>query len=204
MSRLRALIADDESVIRMDLREMLIAAGYEVVAEASCGEEAVTQARAQRPDIAIVDIKMPDSPAGREAGMDGIEAAGVIIAEQICPVVLLTAYGQAELVARAREAGVFGYVTKPFEERDLLPALEIARSRYEELGVLRRQVGDLQQTLETRKLVERAKGILMDAHGLSEKDAFRRLQQESMNRRKPMREIAEAILLAADVAGGNK
>lgn len=199
MSKPRALIADDESVIRMDLREMLAEAGYEVVAEAASGEEAVEQARAQRPDIAIIDIKMPGLRAGRQTGMDGIEAARAMIEEQICPVVLLTAYGQPELVARAREAGVFGYVTKPFEERDLLPALEIARSRYQELQALRQQVGDLQQTLEARKLVERAKGILMQTHGLSESDAYRRIQQESMNRRKSMREIAEAIILAADV-----
>jgi len=193
MGKPRVLIADDESVIRMDLREMLTEAGYEVVAEAGSGDEALAAARAERPDIAVVDIKMP--------GMDGIDAARAMIEEGICPVVLLTAYGQPELLARAKEAGVFGYVTKPFEERDLLPAIEIASSRYDEVTGLKQQVGDLQQAIETRKLVERAKGILMEAQGLTEKQAFRRIQQESMNRRKSMREIAEAVILASDVAG---
>ena len=193
MGKPRVLIADDESVIRMDLREMLTEAGYEVVAEAGGGDEALAAARAERPDIAVVDIKMP--------GMDGIDAARAMIEEGICPVVLLTAYGQPELLARAKEAGVFGYVTKPFEERDLLPAIEIASSRYDEVTGLKQQVGDLQQAIETRKLVERAKGILMEAQGLTEKQAFRRIQQESMNRRKSMREIAEAVILASDVAG---
>jgi response regulator NasT len=193
MGKPRVLIADDESVIRMDLREMLTEAGYEVAAEAGSGDEALAAARAHRPDIAVVDIKMP--------GMDGIDAARAMIEEGICPVVLLTAYGQPELLARAKEAGVFGYVTKPFEERDLLPAIEIARSRYDEVTGLKQQVGDLQQAIETRKLVERAKGILMETQGLTEKQAFRRIQQESMNRRKSMREIAEAVILAHDVAG---
>ena len=193
MGKPRVLIADDESVIRMDLREMLTEAGYEVAAEAGSGDEALAAARAHRPDIAVVDIKMP--------GMDGIDAARAMIEEGICPVVLLTAYGQPELLARAKEAGVFGYVTKPFEERDLLPAIEIARSRYDEVTGLKQQVGDLQQAIETRKLVERAKGILMETQGLTEKQAFRRIQQESMNRRKSMREIAEAVILASDVAG---
>jgi response regulator NasT len=194
MGKPRVLIADDESVIRMDLREMLTEAGYEVVAEAGSGDEALAAARAHRPDIAVVDIKMP--------GMDGIDAARAMIEEGICPVVLLTAYGQPELLARAKEAGVFGYVTKPFEERDLLPAIEIARSRYEEVMALKEQIGDLREAIETRKLIERAKGILMDTHGLKEQEAHKRLQQESMNRRKSMREIAEAIILASDLASG--
>jgi AmiR/NasT family two-component response regulator len=192
MGKLKILVADDESVIRMDLREMLTEFGHEVVAEAATGDEAVAKARSERPDLAIVDIKMP--------GLDGIEAARVMLEEEICPVVLLTAYGQPELVERAREAGVFGYVTKPFEERDLLPAIEIARSRYEEVMALKGQVGDLREAIETRKLVERAKGILMDAHGLKEREAHKRMQQESMNRRKSMREIAEAIILAQEMS----
>jgi response regulator NasT len=196
MSKLRALIADDESVIRMDLREMLTEAGHEVAAEASTGDEAVAKARSERPDIAIVDIKMP--------GMDGIEAAKVMIEEEICPVVLLTAYGQPELVARAKEVGVLGYVTKPFEERDLFPAIEIARSRYEEITALKQQVSTLEEAIATRKVVEQAKGILMEQHGLTEREAHRRMQQESMNRRKSMREIAEAIILAADMAKGKE
>jgi len=194
MSKLRALIADDESVIRMDVREMLTEAGHQVVAEAATGDEAVAKARSERPDIAIVDIKMP--------GMDGIEAARVMIEEEICPVVLLTAYDDPELVARAKEAGVFGYVTKPFEERDLFPAIEIARSRYEEIRGLRQQVSSLEEAIATRKVVEQAKGILMEQHGLTEREAHRRIQQESMNRRKSMREIAEAVILAANIAGG--
>jgi len=194
MGKLRILVADDESVIRMDVREMLTESGYEIAAEAATGDEAVAKARSERPDLAIVDIKMP--------GLDGIEAARVMIEEEICPVVLLTAYGQPELVERAREAGVFGYVTKPFEERDLLPAIEIARSRYEEVMALKEQIGDLREAIETRKLIERAKGILMDTHGLKEQEAHKRIQQESMNRRKSMREIAEAIILASDLASG--
>jgi len=196
MSKLRALIADDESVIRMDVREMLTEAGHQVVAEAATGDEAVAKARSERPDIAIVDIKMP--------GMDGIEAARVMIEEEICPVVLLTAYDDPELVARAKEAGVFGYVTKPFEERDLFPAIEIARSRYEEIRGLRQQVSSLEEAIATRKVVEQAKGILMEQHGLTEREAHRRIQQESMNRRKSMREIAEAVILAADMAKGKE
>jgi len=196
MSKLRALIADDESVIRMDVREMLTEAGHEVAAEATTGDEAVAKARSERPDIAIVDIKMP--------GMDGIDAARVMIEEEICPVVLLTAYSDADLVARAKDAGVFGYVTKPFEERDLFPAIEIARGRFEEVMGLKREVSSLEEAIETRKLVEQAKGILMETHGLTEREAYRRIQQESMNRRKTMREIAEAVILASDISGGKQ
>jgi AmiR/NasT family two-component response regulator len=194
MGKPRALIADDESVIRMDVREMLTEAGYEVVGEAATGEEAVAKARSERPDVAIVDIKMP--------GMDGIDAARTLIEEAICPVVLLTAYGQPELVARAKDAGIFGYVTKPFEERDLLPAIEMARARYDEIAALKGQVSTLEEAIETRKLVDRAKGILMDSYGLKEGEAHRRIQQESMNRRKSMREIAEAIIMAREVSEG--
>jgi AmiR/NasT family two-component response regulator len=194
MGKPRALIADDESVIRMDVREMLTEAGYEVVGEAATGEEAVAKARSERPDVAIVDIKMP--------GTDGIDAARTMIEEAICPVVLLTAYGQPELVARAKDAGIFGYVTKPFEERDLLPAIEMARARYDEIAALKGQVSTLEEAIETRKLVDRAKGILMDSYGLKEGEAHRRIQQESMNRRKSMREIAEAIIMAREVSEG--
>lgn len=194
MAKLRALIAEDESVIRMDVREMLTEAGYDVVAEAATGDEAVSKARSERPDIAVLDIKMP--------GLDGIDAAHVMLEEGICPVVLLTAYGQPELVERAKEAGVFGFVTKPFEERDLLPAIEMARSRYAEIAALREQVSSLEEAIETRKVVDRAKGILMDTYGLKEQEAHRRIQQESMNRRKSMREIAEAIIMAREVSQG--
>jgi response regulator NasT len=196
MAKLRALIADDESVIRMDVREMLTDAGYEVVAEAGSGEEALEKARAERPDVAIVDIKMP--------GMDGIAAARVILEEEICPVVLLTAYSQPELIARAREAGVFGYITKPFEERDLFPAIEMARSRFEEIMGLKKEVSSLEEAIATRKALDKAKGILMDCHGLKEAEAHRRIQQESMNRRKAMKEVAEAIILAHEVSGEKK
>jgi len=208
MAKLRALIADDESVIRMDVREMLTESGYEVVAEAGTGEEALQKARAERPDIAIVDIKMPGVASaapecGQAAsGMDGIEAARAMLEEEICPVVLLTAYSQPELIARAKEAGVFGYVTKPFEERDLFPAIEMARSRFEEIMALKKEVSSLEEAIATRKVVDKAKGILMDRYGLKEAEAHRRMQQESMNRRKPMKEVAEAIILAHEVSEG--
>ncbi len=188
MERTRVVIADDESIIRMDLREMLTNLGYLVVGEAGDGRSAVNQARELRPDVVIMDIKMPD--------MDGIEAAGILTQERIAPVVLLTAFSQRDLVERAKEAGVVGYLVKPFRESDLGPAIDVALARFAEFRALERQVSDLQETLETRKVVDRAKGILMDTQGLSEADAFRKIQKMSMNTRKPMKEIAEAIILA--------
>jgi len=190
VERTRVIIADDESIIRMDLREMLTNLGYLVVGEAGDGRSAVNQARELRPDVVIMDIKMPD--------MDGIEAAKILTQERIAPVVLLTAFSQRDLVERAKEAGVVGYLVKPFRESDLGPAIEVALARFAEFRTLEREVADLKETLETRKLVDRAKGILMDTQGLTEAEAFRKIQKMSMNTRKPMKEIAEAIILARE------
>ena len=188
MDRTRVIIADDESIIRMDLREMLTNLDYLVVGEAGDGRSAVNQARELKPDVVIMDIKMPD--------MDGIEAARILTEEHIAPVILLTAYSQKDLVERAKVAGVVGYMVKPFREADLGPAIEVALARFKEFETLHKEVDDLQLALETRKLVDRAKGILMDSQGLTESDAFRKIQKMSMNTRKPMKEVAEAIILA--------
>jgi len=188
LERTRVIIADDESIIRMDLREMLTNLGYLVVGEAVDGRSAVNLARELKPDVAIFDIKMP--------GMDGIEAARILTEEKIAPVVLLTAYSQPDLVEGAKEAGVVGYITKPMRESDLTPAIEVAMARFSEFRALEKEVGDLKQALETRKLVDRAKGILMDTQGLTEAEAFRRIQKMSMNKRRPMKDVAEAVILA--------
>ncbi len=190
MERTRVIIADDESVIRTDLREMLTNLGYLVVGEVGDGLSAVNLARELKPDVVIMDIKMPD--------LDGIEAAKVLTQEKIAPVLLLTAYSQRDLVDRAKEAGVVYYLVKPFREQEIVPAIEIATARFLEFRELEKEVGDLRETLETRKLVDRAKGILMDQQGLSEAEAFRKIQKMSMNTRKPMKEIAEAIVLAQE------
>ena len=191
MESLRIIIADDEPIIRLDLRKTLENMGHQVVGEAGDGAKAVEAARELKPDILILDIKMPE--------MDGIEAAKVITTEGIAPVLLLTAYSQKDLVDRAKDAGVFAYLVKPFKEADLLPAMEIAISRYEEFVELENEVSDLENKLDTRKSVDRAKGILMDQYGLKEQEAFRRIQIQSMNTRKSMREIAEAIIIAHNV-----
>ncbi len=188
--RIRAIIADDESIIRMDLREMLTNLGYLVVGEVGDGRSAVNLARELRPDVVIMDIKFE----GEE--FDGIDAARILTQERIAPVLLLTAYSQRDLVVRAREAGVVGYLVKPFREADLAPAIEVALARFGEFRAMEKQVGDLQEALETRKFVDRAKGILMDTQGLTEAEAFRRIQKMSMNTRKAMKEVAEAIILA--------
>jgi response regulator NasT len=190
MERTRVIIADDESVIRADLREMLTNLNYLVVGEAGDGQSAVNMARQLKPNVVIMDIKMPD--------MDGIEAASIMTKEKIAPVLLLTAYAQRDLVDRAKEAGVVGYLVKPFREQEIVPAIEIALARFNEFRELEKEVGDLNETLETRKLVDRAKGILMDTQGLTEQEAFRKIQKMSMNSRKPMKEIAQAIVLAQD------
>ena len=186
----RVIISDDESIIRMDLREMLTNLGYLVVGEVGDGRSAVNLARELKPDIVVMDIKFE----GEE--YDGIDAASELTQEQIAPVLLLTAYSQRELVVRAREAGVVGYLVKPFRETDLVPAIEVALARFDEFQAMEKQVGDLTETLETRKFVDRAKGILMDSQALSEADAFRKIQKMSMNPRKPMKDVAEAIILA--------
>ena len=192
MERTRVIIADDESIVRMDLREMLGNLGYLVIGDVGDGQSAVNLARELKPDVILMDIKMPN--------MDGIQAAKILTEEQIAPVVLLTAYGQKELVDQAKEAGVVGYLVKPFREADLLPAIEVALTRFNEFKAVRQEVEDLQNALETRKLVERAKGILMDTQGMDENEAFRKIQKMSMNTRKPMKEVAEAIILAHQAA----
>ena len=191
MGQTRLVIADDESLIRMNLKETLVGLGYLVVGEAGDGVSAITLARQLQPDLVIMDIKMPK--------LDGIQAAEVLTQERIAPVLLLTAYNDRELVERARDAGVVAYLVKPFREPDLLPAVEIAMARFAELRALDKQVGDLKEAMETRKIVERAKGLLMETQGLSEAEAFRRIQQLSMNTRKPMKEIAQALLLANQI-----
>lgn len=191
MAQTRLVIADDESIIRMNLKETLVGLGYLVVGEAGDGVSAINLARELRPDLVMMDIKMPK--------LDGIQAAEVLTQERIAPVLLLTAYSDRELVDRARDAGVVAYLVKPFREGDLLPAIEVAMARFAELRSLDKQLGDLQEAMETRKIVERAKGLLMETQGLSESEAFRRIQQLSMNTRKPMKEIAQALLLANQI-----
>ncbi len=189
--QLRIVIADDESLIRMNLKETLVGMNYLVVGEAGDGVSVINLARELRPDLIIMDIKMPK--------LDGIQAAKVLTEERIAPVLLLTAYSDRELVDRAREAGVVNYIVKPFREAELLPAIEITLGRFGEFREIEREMQDLKETLETRKLVERAKGVLMDTQGLKEQEAFRKIQQLSMNTRKSMREIAQAILLTAQI-----
>jgi two-component system, response regulator PdtaR len=185
------VIADDESIIRMDLREMLSNLGYLVVGETGDGVSAVNLARELKPDLVIMDIKMPD--------LDGIQAAKILTEERIAPVLLLTAFSQQELVEGAKEAGVVGYIVKPFRESELVPAIEVALSRFREFKAIEKELSDTKNILETRKIVERAKGVLMDTQGLKEAEAFRKIQKLSMNTRKSMREVAEAILLANQV-----
>jgi response regulator NasT len=187
----RILVADDEPLIRLDLREMLATLGYQVVGEAADGATAVRLARETRPDLVIMDIQMPE--------LNGIEAARTLTAENIAPVLLLTAYSQKDLVESAQQAGVVGYLVKPFRDSDIQPAVEVALARFEEFRAVREQVRTLEESLETRKIVDRAKGVLMDTQGLKEADAFRRIQKLSMDSRKSMRDVAEAILLAHQV-----
>jgi len=189
--KLRLVIADDEPIIRLDLKKMLEDCGYDVVGEAGDGARAVETARNLKPDVVILDIKMPE--------MDGIDAAKIITEEKIAPVLLLTAYSQIDLVARAKEAGVYSYLVKPFKEADLMPQIEVAVARWEAFLQIEKTATDLEDKLETRKAVDRAKGILMDQYGLKEQEAFRRIQVQSMNTRKSMREIAEAIIIAHNV-----
>jgi two-component system, response regulator PdtaR len=183
---MRVLIAEDETIIRLDLKQILERAGLEVCAEARDGEEAVELARTEEPDLAILDVKMP--------GLDGIDAARKILDERPIPIVMLTAYGQDELVSRAVEAGVFGYLVKPFRETDLLPAITTARARHEELQALREEADSLAEALAARKAIERAKGLLMERESLSEEDAFARLRKASQVSGRPLKVVAEAIL----------
>lgn len=189
MENLRILIADNESIIRMDLRELLEEAGHEVVGEAADGVAAVESTRKLKPDLVIMDIKMPE--------MDGIAAAKIISNEKLAPVLLLTAYSQKEIVEKAKDSGVLAYLVKPVKESNLFPAMEIALSRFKEYMQIEQELLDLRNSLETRKILDRAKGLLMDAYNLSEQEAFRRIQQYSMAKRKSIREVAEAIIDAS-------
>jgi two-component system, response regulator PdtaR len=188
----RVLIAEDETIIRLDLRGLLEGAGHEVCAEARDGIEAVELTRSEEPDLALLDVKMPR--------LDGIEAAKQILEERPIPIVMLTAYGQDELVSRAIEAGVFGYLVKPFREADLLPAIQTARARHEELSALREEAESLAEALAARKAIERAKGLLMEKEGLSEAAAFARLRRASQLSGRPLKVVAEALIATFDSA----
>jgi two-component system, response regulator PdtaR len=187
----RILIAEDETIIRLDLRDLLVRAGFEVCAEARDGEEAVALARSEQPDLAIMDVKMPK--------LDGIDAARKILEERPIPIVMLTAYGQAEIVSRAVEAGVYGYLVKPFREQDLLPAIQSARARHDELQALREEAESLAEALASRKAIERAKGLLMEKEGLTEADAFARLRKASQASGRPLKVIADAVVATLGV-----
>lgn len=182
----RVLIAEDEALIRMDLAEMLAEEGYDVVAQAADGEEAVRLAQEYRPDLVMMDVQMPK--------LDGITAAARIAAGRIAPVVMLTAFSQRELVERAREAGAMAYLVKPFNQSDLVPAIEMARSRFAEIVQLESEISDLTEQLAARKVVERAKAVLCASLGLSEPDAFRWIQKTAMDLRIPMRQVADRVL----------
>jgi response regulator NasT len=185
------VIAEDESVNRVDLEEELEQQGYEVVGAAADGEAAINLTRELRPDVVLMDIKMPK--------MDGISAAETLTREKLAPVLLFTAYSDDDLIERARAAGVVHFVTKPWREKDLKPAIEIALSRFNEFRTMETKVKDLEEALATRKVVEKAKGVLMEKYKLTESEAFKRIQRLSMNNRKSMREVAEAILLAEEL-----
>jgi response regulator NasT len=182
----RVLIAEDEALIRLDLSEMLAEEGFDVVGQAVDGEQAVTMATALRPDLVIMDVKMPKK--------DGIDAAAEIVGEQIAPVVILTAFSQRELIERARDAGAMAYLVKPFSKSDLLPAIELAVARYAETTALRAEVADISQRLEARKVIDRAKGLLMTHQKMTEPEAFRWIQRTAMDRRTSMQAVANAVL----------
>ena len=189
MQSLRIIIADNESIIRMDLKEMLEEAGHTIVAEASNGAKAVDLVRVHKPDLVIMDIQMPE--------MDGITAAKIISTEKISPVLLLTAYSQKDIVEKAKDSGVLAYLVKPVKKANLFPAMEIAVARFQEFAELERELDNMKNSLESRKILDRAKGILMDAYNLSENEAYRRIQQYSMSKSKSIKDVAEAIVGAA-------
>ncbi|MEV6181849.1 ANTAR domain-containing response regulator [Streptomyces sp. NPDC052016] len=192
----RVVIAEDEALIRLDLKEMLEEEGYSVVGEAGDGEQAIELAREHQPDLVILDVKMPK--------LDGISAAEKIAEERIAPVLMLTAFSQRDLVERARDAGAMAYLVKPFSKSDVVPAIEMAVSRFTELKELEKEVADLTQRLETRKLVDRAKSILQTAYGLTEPAAFRWIQKTSMDRRMSMQQVAEAVIQDAEEKKASK
>ena len=183
---IRVVIAEDEAIIRMDLRETLEEEGYEVVGETGRGDTAVELVRDLLPDLAILDIKMP--------GIDGLEAARVINREKLCGVLVLTAFSQREVVEEARDAGALAYLVKPFQKSDLVPAIEVAIGRFGELRSLTGEIDALGEQLENRKIVERAKGVLMDQHQMSEQEAFTYIQREAMKNRRKMRDVADHVL----------
>jgi AmiR/NasT family two-component response regulator len=195
--RLRVVIAEDEALIRLDLREMLLEEGFDVVGEAADGEQAIALATDLQPDLVICDVKMPK--------LDGIAAAAHITGQRIAPVVMLTAFSQRDLVERARDAGAMAYLVKPFQKRDLLPAIEMATSRFAEIRALESEVTGLKERLEARKLIERAKGTLMTAHRMTEPEAFRWIQRAAMDNRTSMRAVAEVVLSGdnPDEGGGD-
>lgn len=182
----RVLVAEDEALIRVDLVELLTDEGYEVVGQAGDGEAAVEMAKELRPDLVVMDVKMPK--------MDGIAAAEIIAAERIAPVVMLTAFSQRELVEQAREAGAMAYVVKPFDASDVVPAIEIAMARFSEIRALDEEIEDLEERLASRKIIDQAKGILQESLGLTEPEAFRWVQKTAMDLRKSMREVAESVI----------
>jgi response regulator NasT len=190
----RVVIAEDEAIIRLDLKELLEEEGYEVVGETGRGDEAVELARSLKPDLAILDIKMP--------GLDGLSAARHIAGERLAAVLILTAFSQRDLVEQARDAGAMSYIVKPFQKSDLIPAIEVALGRHAELTSLESEVGDLAERLEARKVIDRAKGILMDRYGKNEQDAWRFLQTEAMNRRRKVHEVA-ALVVDGDLEPGS-
>ena len=190
MAGKRILVAEDEAIIRLDLAEMLTESGYEVVGQASNGEQAVTLANELKPDLVVMDVKMPV--------LDGLSAAEQIGSQRLCPVVMLTAFSQTELVERARDAGAMAYLVKPFNVTDLNPAIEVAVSRFGEITALESEVANLSDQLETRKLVERAKGLLQSKHQMTEPEAFKWIQRAAMDRRTTMKRVAEVVLESLD------
>jgi AmiR/NasT family two-component response regulator len=191
MQELRIIIADDEPIIRMDLKQMLESYGYVVIGEAGDGAQAIELARQLKPDLVILDVRMPE--------LDGIEVARILGEEKIAPALILTAFSNSELINRAKQVGVYAYLVKPFKAADLAPAIEIAISRYQDHLSLSNDASELANQLEIRKIVDRAKGILMDVYGLKEQEAYRRIQIQSMSTRKSMCEVAEAIIIANGV-----
>lgn len=189
--RTRVVVAEDEAIIRLDLKELLEEEGFEVVGETGRGDEAVELVRSVKPDLAILDIKMP--------GLDGLSAARQITEDRLAAVLILTAFSQRDLVEQARDAGAMSYIVKPFQKSDLIPAIEVALGRHAELTSLEAEVTDLAERLEARKTIDRAKGLLMDKHDMTEANSWRFLQTEAMNRRTKVHEIA-AMVLAGDVA----